>query len=57
MDARLNFKQQVKYVTKKATKVAVALARLMPNIGGSRQDRRKLLASVATSVLTYAIAI
>ncbi|XP_029176137.1 uncharacterized protein LOC114944424 [Nylanderia fulva] len=33
------------------------LARLMPNIGGPRQDRRKLLVSVVISVLTYSIAI
>ena len=29
----------------------------MPNIGGPRQPRRKLLASVVTSILTYGIAI
>lgn len=29
----------------------------MPNIGGPRQNRRKLLTSVVTSVLTYGIAI
>ena len=37
--------------------MANALARLMPNIGRPRQPRRKLLASVVTSILTYGIAI
>ena len=37
--------------------VANGLARLMPNIGGPRQRRRKLLASVVTSIFTYGIAI
>uniref|UniRef100_A0A6V7KRR8 Reverse transcriptase zinc-binding domain-containing protein n=1 Tax=Bracon brevicornis TaxID=1563983 RepID=A0A6V7KRR8_9HYME len=32
-------------------------ARLMPNIGGQRQERRKLLASMVDSVPTYGIAI
>uniref|UniRef100_A0A6V7JMA0 Uncharacterized protein n=1 Tax=Bracon brevicornis TaxID=1563983 RepID=A0A6V7JMA0_9HYME len=35
----------------------MSLARLIPNIGGPRQDRRKLLASVVVSVFTYGIAI
>ena len=47
LDTRLN----------KAARVANALARPMPNIGGPRQTRRKLLASVVTSILTYGIAI
>lgn len=37
--------------------VATTLARLMPNVGGPRQKRRKLLSSVTTSVLTYGIPI
>lgn len=55
LDVRLNFKQQVEHTTEKAAKMASALARIMPNVGGPRQDRRKLLASVVTSVLIYAI--
>lgn len=55
LDARLNFKQHVKHATEKAARTAMTLARLMPNIGGPRQSRRKLLASVANSVLTYGI--
>lgn len=57
LDARLNFRQQLEQITEKAAKVASVLARLMPNVGGPQQDRRKLLTSVVTSILTYAIAI
>ena len=57
LDSRLSFKQHVKHTIVKAAKVATTLARLMPNIGSPRQGRRKLLASVVTSVLTYGIAI
>ena len=56
LDTRLNFKAHVEYAAAKA-RVANALARLMPNIGGHRQPRRKILASVVTSILTYGIAI
>lgn len=57
LDTRLSFKTHVEHAAAKAAKVATALARLMPNIGGPRQPQRKLLASVATSILTYGIAI
>ena len=57
LDARLSFKPYVEHAAAKAAKVATALARLMPNIGGPRQPQRKLLASVVTSILTYGIAI
>ena len=53
---RLNFKVHVQYAAAKAASVANALARLMPNTDGPRQPRRKLLASVVTSILTYGIA-
>ncbi|GBP95657.1 hypothetical protein EVAR_67863_1 [Eumeta japonica] len=57
LDARLNFKQQVEYVSAKASAVVTSLARLMPNVGGPKQTRRLLLSSVVTSVLTYGISI
>ena len=53
LDARLNLKAHIDYAAAKAAQVA----RLMPNIGGPRQPRRKLLASVVTSILTYGKAI
>ena len=57
LDTRLNFKAHVQYAAARAARVANALARLMPNIGIPRQPRRKLLASVVTSILIYGIAI
>lgn len=57
LDTRLKYKTHIEHVAGKAAKVATALARLMPNIGGPRQPRRRLLASVVTSVLTYGITI
>uniref|UniRef100_A0A6V7LX49 Reverse transcriptase domain-containing protein n=1 Tax=Bracon brevicornis TaxID=1563983 RepID=A0A6V7LX49_9HYME len=54
-DLRLSY--TLEQVTDKASRVAMSLARLMPNIGGPRQDRRKLSASVVVSVLTHGIAI
>ena len=57
LDARLNFRPHVEHAAAKAAKVATGLARLMPNIGGPRQPRRKLLASVVTFILTYGIAV
>lgn len=54
LDARLSFKQHIKSVAAKGAKVGAALARLMPNIGGPKQARRTLLATVITSTLLYA---
>lgn len=54
LNSRLNVKQQVERVTDKATKVAAVLVRFMPNISDPRQDRKKLLPSLVTSVLSYA---
>ena len=39
LDTRLNFKAHVQYAAAKATRVANALARLMPNIG----DRKSVV--------------
>ena len=57
LDTRLNFKAHVQYAAAKAARVANALARLVPDISGSHQHRRKLLVSVVTSILTNGIAI
>ncbi|KMQ82650.1 reverse transcriptase [Lasius niger] len=57
IDTRLSFKQQVEHVSIKASAVRADLSRLMPNVGGPKQRRSALLASVVTSVLTYGIAI
>lgn len=53
IDDRLNFRTHLEYACKKATGVSNALARLMPNIGGPRQSRRKLISHVTNSILLY----
>lgn len=53
-DKSLTFVPHVKKVTEKAKKIGNRLARLMPNIGGPRPARRKLLHTVTTSVVSYA---
>lgn len=47
------FKAHVRKAADKAEKVSAQLARLMPNIGGPREHRRRLLAAVIHSVLLY----
>lgn len=54
LDNRLNFKEHVKHVCEKASGIQSSLARLLPNIGGPKPERRKLLATVVTSVMLYA---
>lgn len=54
LDKGLTFAAHVDSVAKKATQTAAALARLMPNIGGPGQWKRKLLGSVVDSQLLYA---
>lgn len=48
------FKNHIKTVAAKAEKTAAALARILPNVGGSRQHSRKILTSVDHSQLLYA---
>ncbi|KAE9543668.1 hypothetical protein AGLY_002064 [Aphis glycines] len=47
------FKAHIKKATEKADRVGASLAKLMPNVGGPREARRQLLASVVHSVLLY----
>ena len=54
LDHRLNFKHHMDKTIEKAARATATLSRLMPNIGGPRQQVRKLLASVAMSMLMHA---
>lgn len=54
LDKRLTFAAHVETVAGKAARSATALARLMPNVGGPVQWKRRLLNSVVESQLLYA---
>lgn len=47
------YKEHMKYAAARAQGIMTSLGRLMPNLGGPRQARRKLLCSVVHSVLLY----
>ena len=54
LDRRLSFGEHLKIVSAKAIECGANLARLMPNIGGPREAKRRLVASVVHSKLLYA---
>lgn len=53
LDSRLSFKEHFAYTEEKTTKVVRALGRLMPNLKGPREAKRRLFANVIMSILTY----
>ena len=55
IDDRLNFNSHVDYACEKAARAANAVARIMPNVGGPRSSKRRLLACVSSSVLRYGV--
>ncbi|XP_066907361.1 uncharacterized protein [Halyomorpha halys] len=54
IDARLRFNVHSENTCAKSAKVAFILSRLMPNVGGSRESTRRLLAIVVPFILLYA---
>ena len=54
IDRRLTYKEHLIYASEKASQAASSLARIMANKRGPRQTGRKLLATVAASILLYA---
>ena len=54
LDRRLSFGAHLKIASAKAIQCGAALTRLMPNIGGPREAKRRLVASVVNSKLLYA---
>ena len=54
LDRRLSFDEHLQIATAKAIQGEAALTRLMPNIGGPREGKRRLVASVVNSKLLYA---
>ncbi|XP_057654720.1 uncharacterized protein LOC130892976 [Diorhabda carinulata] len=53
LDARLKYKEHIASVSRKASAFQGAFSRIVSNIGGPRQTRRRLLATVVSSVLLY----
>ena len=54
LDRRLSFGEHLEIATAKAIQCGAALTRLMPNIGGLRKAKRRLMASVVNLKLLYA---
>lgn len=54
LDMKLTFAEHTKRTVQKAEKTMTALLTLMPNIGGPRPSKRRILASVVHSQLLYA---
>ena len=57
MDRRLSFGEHLQIAIAKAIQCGASLARLMPNIGGRRGAKRRLLESVVYSKLLYAVVV
>lgn len=54
LDPKLTFAEHIKKTTEKAERTISALSRLMPNIGGPRASKRRVMASVVHSQMLYA---
>lgn len=53
LDQGLTGSAHVRYAADKASKAVANLSRLMPNLGGPGEGRRRLLATVADSIVLY----
>lgn len=53
IDTKLTFWEQIKRAADKAATVTTVLSRFMANTGGPRPGRRRLLMTVAQSVMLY----
>lgn len=53
LDTKMTFSEHVNKVVMKVEKTVAALTNLMPNIGGPRSSKRKILSSVAHSQILY----
>lgn len=52
-DPRMNFRAQINHAASKAAKVTGMLSKLMANVGGPTQSKRKLLMETTNSILLY----
>lgn len=53
IDDKSTFKEHFKYTAQKTMKVASALARLLPNVGGPNEHTRRLYSAVVHSIMMY----
>ncbi|XP_065079120.1 uncharacterized protein LOC135702058 [Ochlerotatus camptorhynchus] len=53
LDDRLSFNSHVDYACEKAAKAINAIARIIPNNSGPSSSKRRVLASVSSSILRY----
>ncbi|XP_023246472.1 uncharacterized protein LOC111643236 [Copidosoma floridanum] len=53
IDSRLNFREHIRRAANKVARICRAVSRLMPNVGGPREAKRRLLALVSNSILLY----
>ncbi|XP_033212123.1 uncharacterized protein LOC117169727 [Belonocnema kinseyi] len=53
METKVNYWQQIRQAADKASAVTSALSRLMANVNGPRPCKRRLLMSVAQSIMLY----
>lgn len=53
LDSRWTFKYHLEYVADKASRVARAVSRLMPNLRGPQKPKRRLYTTVVLSVVLY----
>ena len=54
IDVGLNFGPHIEKIAKKGLETCARVARMMPNVNGPREKKRRLLAAVATSQILYA---
>lgn len=54
LDKKLCFNQHIDYVTAKAEKTVAALSRIVPNLGGPGENKRRLLQYAADSIILHA---
>lgn len=54
LDYRMSYKNHFKYIIEKVGKINRALCKLMPNLRGPSENKRKLYGSVVQSVVMYA---
>ncbi|XP_037929314.1 uncharacterized protein LOC119663784, partial [Teleopsis dalmanni] len=53
LDSRMSFWAQIKHAGEKASKASASLSKLMANVGGPTEDKRKLLMTVVNAILLY----